>query len=187
MSTYNFLDKTGLGLVWGKIKALIPTKTSDLTNDSGYITDAGVTSFNGSTGAITYTAPVTSVNGDTGAVTISVPTKTSDLNNDSGYITDAGVTSFNGNTGAITYTAPVTSVNSKTGVVSLTASDVGALPSSTSIPTKTSDLTNDSGFITTDTNTTYTISISNNRITLTPSSGTASYIDLPVYDGGVSS
>lgn len=30
---------------------------------------------------------------------------------------------------------------------------------------------------------TYTLSISGNRITLTPSSGTASYIDLPVYDG----
>ena len=48
----------------------MPTKVSDLTNDAGYITDAGVTSFNGSTGAITYTAPVTSVNGATGAVTI---------------------------------------------------------------------------------------------------------------------
>lgn len=42
----------------------------------------------------------------------------------------------------------VSSVNGKTGVVSLTASDVGALPSTTTIPTKTSDLTNDSGFIT---------------------------------------
>ncbi len=37
----------------------------------------------------------------------------------------------------------------------------------------------------TDNNTTYSLSISNNRITLTPSSGTASYIDLPVYNGGV--
>lgn len=50
---------------------VVPTKTSDLNNDSGFITDAGVTSFNGSTGAVTYTAPVTSVNGDTGAVTVS--------------------------------------------------------------------------------------------------------------------
>lgn len=33
-----------------------------------------VSSFNGSSGAITYTAPVTSVNGQTGAVTVSVPT-----------------------------------------------------------------------------------------------------------------
>lgn len=57
MATYNFLDKTGLGLVWAKIKALVPTKTSDLTNDSGYITSS------------------------------SVPTKVSDLTNDSGYLT----------------------------------------------------------------------------------------------------
>lgn len=63
-------------------KPTIPTKTSDLTNDSGYITDAGVTSFNGQTGAVTYTAPVTSVNGQTGAVSLSIPTKTSDLTND---------------------------------------------------------------------------------------------------------
>lgn len=52
------------------IQDAMPTKTSDLQNDSGFITDAGVTSFNGSTGAITYTAPVTSVNGSTGAVTV---------------------------------------------------------------------------------------------------------------------
>ena len=45
-------------------------------------------------------------------------------------------------------TFPVTSVNTKTGAVSLTASDVGALPDSTSSPSATSDLTNDSGFIT---------------------------------------
>lgn len=38
MATYNFLDKTGLSLLWSKIKALIPSKTSDLTNDSGFLT-----------------------------------------------------------------------------------------------------------------------------------------------------
>lgn len=164
---------------------VIPTKTSQLQNDSGYITSA----------------PVTSVNGQTGAVTVAVPTKTSQLQNDSGYITSA----------------PVTSVNSKTGAVSLSASDVGALPSSTQIPSKTSQLQNDSGFLTsavtsfngntgavtytapvtsvngqtgavtvTDTNTTYTISISGNVITLTPSTGTAQSITLPVYNGGIS-
>lgn len=47
-----------------------------------------------------------------------IPTKTSQLANDSGYITSA----------------PVTSVNGKTGAVTLSASDVGALPSSTQIP-----------------------------------------------------
>lgn len=47
-----------------------------------------------------------------------------------------------------TVSYPVTSVNNKTGAVSLSASDVGALPSTTAIPSKTSDLTNDSGFLT---------------------------------------
>lgn len=42
----------------------------------------------------------------------------------------------------------VQSVNGKQGTVVLGASDVGALPSSTSIPTKVSDLTNDSGYLT---------------------------------------
>ena len=44
--------------------------------------------------------------------------------------------------------APVTSVNNKTGDVVLDASDVGALPDDTVIPTKTSQLQNDSGFLT---------------------------------------
>lgn len=79
-----------------KNKPTIPTKTSQLNNDSGFITSAyhdsskqdtlsagtgisitsntvantWVTSFNGSTWAVTYTAPVTSVNWSTGAVTV---------------------------------------------------------------------------------------------------------------------
>ena len=76
-------------------------------------------------------------------------------NGDLTFLTSA-VTSFNGNTGAVTYTAPVTSVNGQTGAVTVT-----------------------------DTNTTYTISISGNVITLTPSTGTAQSITLPVYSGGV--
>lgn len=35
----------------------IPTKTSDLTNDSGFITSAPVTSVNGQTGAVTLSIP----------------------------------------------------------------------------------------------------------------------------------
>ncbi len=41
----------------------------------------------------------------------------------------------------------VSSVNGKTGAVVLTASDVGVLPNTTTIPIKTSQLDNDSGFI----------------------------------------
>ena len=55
----------------GAVSIAIPSKTSDLVNDSGFITSA----------------PVTSVNSQTGAVTIAVPTKTSELVNDSGFLT----------------------------------------------------------------------------------------------------
>jgi len=118
----------------------IPTKTSDLENDSGFITSVPVQSVNGQTGAVvldatdvgaiaqetdptvpswakqankpTYTAS------EVGALpdTTTIPTKVSQLQNDSGFLTSA-VTSFNGNTGAVTYTAPVTSVNGATGAV----------------------------------------------------------------------
>ena len=60
------------------------------------------------------------------------------------------VTSVNGQTGAVTINTDgkVTSVNGQTGDVELNADSVGALPSTTKIPSATSDLTNDSGYIT---------------------------------------
>lgn len=63
----------------------IPTKTSDLTNDSGYITaetDPTVPSWAKASTKPTYTAS------EVGALpdTTTIPTKTSDLNNDSGFI-----------------------------------------------------------------------------------------------------
>ena len=82
-------------------------------------------------------APVTSVNGKTGAVTLGK--------------SDVGLGSVDN---VKQYSAsnpppyPVTSVNGKTGDVVLNASDVSALPNTTTIPSKTSQLTNDSGFIT---------------------------------------
>lgn len=37
----SYLDKDGLDYLWNqKIKPVIPTKTSDIINDSGYITEA---------------------------------------------------------------------------------------------------------------------------------------------------
>jgi len=199
-------DKTALDAIPSELQDIqeaIPTKTSELENDSGFITDAGVTSFNGQTGDVTYSAPVTSVNGQTGDVTglqeqltfdqtptegsdnpvtsggiydtfmdaldtvsgwignvvDQIPTKTSDLENDSGFITgidssdvtDAlGYTPYDStnpdgyvNVSEAANAAPVQSVNGKTGTVTLDADDVGALPDTTSIPTKTSDLIND--------------------------------------------
>ena len=120
------------------VETAIPTKTSQLDNDSGFITSAPVTSVNAKIGAVTLSAsdvgaqPTITVNGiikGDGAGNLSeqeivaaelvdlptVPTKVSELTNDSGYITAVQ--------------APVQSVNNKTGTVSLTASDVDAIPS----------------------------------------------------------
>lgn len=109
--------------------------TPKTTNTAGYISgglrvgesvtiNPGVTTFNGQTGDVTYTAPVTSVNGQTGAVTVTVPSKTSDLTNDSGFITNSSLptktSDLTNDSGFITAaTAPVTSVNGKTGAVAL--------------------------------------------------------------------
>lgn len=66
---------------------------------------AGVTSWNGQTGDVTYTPPTvptktSELTNDSGFVTSAdVPSKTSDLINDSGFLSSA-VTSFNGQTGA---------------------------------------------------------------------------------------
>lgn len=58
----------------------VPTKTSELTNDSGFITAAAIP-----TNVSTFT-------NDAGyAKTADLPTKTSDLTNDSGFITNAAV------------------------------------------------------------------------------------------------
>ena len=99
------------------------TKPTYTATEVGALPDSTtfVSSFNGNTGAITYTAPVASVNGATGTVVLTA--------SDVGALVDSTtyVSSFNGQTGTITYTAPVTSVNGATGTVVLTASDVGAI------------------------------------------------------------
>ena len=49
MSSISYLDKTGLALVWEKIKSIIPKKVSDLTNDSGFISSASVSGLSDTT------------------------------------------------------------------------------------------------------------------------------------------
>ena len=122
----------------------IPTKTSDLTNDSGFQTAAQVSA------AVAAAIPtnVSAFTNDAGYITAAqvgnIPTKTSDLTNDSGFITSAE--------------APVQSVNGYTGAVNLDGSNLDYDAGNSindkidaveaAIPTKTSDITNDSGFIT---------------------------------------
>ena len=67
----------------------------------------------------------------------------------SGTTTTITITDKNGTTTATVNdgVGDVASVNGQTGTVVLDAADVGALPDTTVIPTKTSDLTNDSDFM----------------------------------------
>ena len=92
MNTDKFLDNVGLAHLWKRITAYVqgavPKKMSELKNDMGY-TSNGVTSFNGSTGAVVYHG-VDTVNGKRGNVQLTIPTKTSELENDSGFITEGG-------------------------------------------------------------------------------------------------
>lgn len=142
----------------GKTGAVVldATDVGALPDDTTY-----VSSFNGSTGAVTYTAPVTSVNGNTGDVTVTVPSASSATPQALGTAAAGSSTDYSradhvhakptysksdvglGNVDNVQqYSAsnpppyPVTSVNGSTGAVTV------------SVPTKTSDLANDSGFIT---------------------------------------
>lgn len=129
----------------------IPTKTSDLRNDSGFITIDDIPQ-----------SPVTSVNGQTGDVTIqipTVPTNISSFTNDVGYITDPGVTSVNNQTGAVYVQENVQANWSSTSGLSAilnkpalkrvaTTGSYNDLDDKPTIPTNTSELINDSGFLT---------------------------------------
>ena len=177
------------------------------------ITSADITAWNGKYTKPSGGVPVSDLNSTaqsrlmpTGGTTGQVLAKKSNSNYDTEWVNQSG------GGGA------VDSVNGKTGTVVLDASDVGALPDSTTAsdlgayvkPTggipKTdlasavqtslgkadtalqsapvTSVNGATGAVTTP-NTTYTISISGNVITLTPSTGTAQSITLPVYNGGV--
>lgn len=106
---------------------VIPSKTSDLENDSGfltaipseYVTDTELqTAISGKADSADLATVATSGSYNDLLNKPTIPTKTSDLQNDSGFITSV----------------PVESVNSKTGAVTLTASDVGALPDTYTAP-----------------------------------------------------
>lgn len=187
IAQWNYL----IALVSGALDS-IPTKTSDLINDSGYITSA---TFDG---YVTETELETTL--EDYAQTDDLPTKTSDLTNDSGYQTQSQVqtaintaiasvykiqgsgsvstinaslalvtdkASWNGyvynliDSGNLTNYSGTTSVNAGDNVVFVYTSgtnwgwdklasdiDLSNYALKSELPSKTSDLTNDSGFIT---------------------------------------
>ena len=134
----------------------VPTKTSDLQNDSGYITQSaignGILSVKKNGTAVgTFTANQVE-NAD---IDITVPTKTSDLTNDSGFISQAaignGTLKIQKNGVDIgTFTANQNTDITANIIIPTKISELqndSNFITNTNIPTKTSDLTNDSGFI----------------------------------------
>lgn len=106
----------------------IPTKTSQLTNDSGFLTEhQSLTDY---------------------AKTTDIPTNVSQLTNDSEYTTKAYVTQAieDAASGDIDLSKYATKIYVKTEISNI---DLSEYAKSTNIPTKTSQLTNDSEFITT--------------------------------------
>lgn len=75
----------------------IPTKTSDLTNDSGFITSSSLPTVNDATLTITQNgttvATFTANSASAATAAITVPTAVSDLSNDSGFQTASDVSS----------------------------------------------------------------------------------------------
>lgn len=138
----NYLDKTGLGTLWAKIKGLIDGKVNKSTTYDRY-----AASINSSAGQLS--ARVQLSVGGSGSASITLTSQDT-------YGSSIGITASSVNiTGVKTPTSNTMAANKK-----YVDDAVSAVTS--------------------------TISMSGNVITLTPSSGTASSITLPVYDGSVS-
>ena len=136
-------------------KPNIPTKTSDLTNDRGFISDSNYvhTDNNFTDNEKTKLSgieigaeknKITSVNSQTGDVVIDIPTKLSDLTNDLGFITETVETDPTVPTYVKSITLQDIANWNKKSSFSGSYNDLSNKPN---IPTKTSDLTNDRGFI----------------------------------------
>lgn len=105
------------------VNIAVPTKTSNLSNDSGYITNEALNSYATKAELPTKVSQLENdskfINESTldgYAKTADIPTKTSQLNNDSGYITanDIPVKSVDGATGDVVTNAVKTTVQTLT-------------------------------------------------------------------------
>jgi hypothetical protein len=128
----------------------IPTKTSELTNDSGFLTSETEPAFNASPAKNITSSEVTILSNTSGVNTGDqvIPTKVSDLTNDSGFLTSE--------TDPVFTASPAYNITSSE--VTVLGNTSGVNTGDQVIPTKVSDLTNDSGFLTSETDPVFTAS-----------------------------
>ena len=161
----------------------IPTNTSDLTNNSGFLSsevDGSTTNelqtISKAGGAITLSdngGSITVFDGDYNDLsnTPTIPTTTSDLTNDSGFLTTEVDGSTTNELQTISKTGGAITLSDNGGSVTVFDGDYNNLTNTPTIPSKTSDLNNDNGFITSEqdsstTNELQTLLISNDTIYL---------------------
>jgi hypothetical protein len=161
---WELLDRL-IGIVQSLNIDNIPTKTSDLTNDLGFVTEDSLTDVNNGTlnlqknGATIGTFKANQPTDVT--VNFKVPTKTSELTNDKHFITLEELPNSNVGEGTLTIKknnavqGTFTPTQDENVTINLTVplkvseliNDTGFITNA-AIPSKTSQLTNDSGFIT---------------------------------------
>lgn len=162
IATLPTVNVTSVNGQTGNVNIEVPTSVGQLLNDKGYLSEhQSLNDYVRKTDIYTKAEidskvadkGVTAINGQSGDVVLAIPSKVSDLENDRGYLTthqslaglarlvdvytkaevDNLVASGGGGGGGVV--SGVISVNGQTGTVTL------------SIPTKVSDLTNDSNFL----------------------------------------
>ena len=128
------------------INITVPTQTSELTNNSGFLTTETDPTVNNATITIQKNgSPVDAFTANQSSdknINILVPTKTSDLTNDNGFITSYTETDPTVNNSTITIQKNGTEVDH------FTANQSSDKTINITVPTQTSELTNNSGFIT---------------------------------------
>jgi len=177
---------------------LIPSNTSDLINDSGFLTsevDGSTTneiqtiSKSGSTIALSNNGGSVNVfDGDYSNLTGTplIPSNTSDLINDSGFLTSEMDGSTTNEIQTISKSGNTIALSNNGGSVTVFDGDYNSLSNTPTIPTATTDLNNDSGFLTSEvdgstTNEIQTISKTGSTITLSNNGG-----NVTVFDGDYS-
>jgi len=138
----------------------IPTNTSDLTNDSGFLTSEVDGDNSNELQTISKSGSTITLSDNGGSVTVfdgdysnltnapSIPSNTSDLTNDSGFLTSEVDGDNSNELQTISKSGSTITLSDNGGSVTVFDGNYSNLTNAPSIPANTSDLTNDSGFLT---------------------------------------